>query len=77
METKELAGFKSRLLALRERLLREVGTAEEALREDVSKPGDITSVPTHPADDDVEGLDAPHGVSSTVNSARAWGSALL
>jgi len=28
------------------------------LRQDVVKPGDITSVPTHPADDDVEGLDA-------------------
>jgi len=58
VKTTEQARFKPRLLALRERLLREVGTAEEALREDVVKPGDITSVPTHPADDDVEGLDA-------------------
>ncbi len=32
--------------------------AEEALREDVVAPGNITSVPTHPADQDVEGLDS-------------------
>jgi RNA polymerase-binding protein DksA len=57
MEKKELAGFELQLLELRERLLRRVDTAEEALREDVVKPGDISSVPTHPADQDVEGLD--------------------
>ena len=27
------------------------------------KPGDITSVPTHPADDDVEGLDSEIAIS--------------
>jgi DnaK suppressor protein len=63
MENKELSGLKSQLLELRKRLLREVDTAEEALREDVVKPGDITSVPTHPADQDVEGLDAEIGIA--------------
>jgi DnaK suppressor protein len=58
MNEKEQSGFKLRLLALRKRLLREVDSAEQALREDVVKPGDITSVPTHPADQDVEGLDS-------------------
>ncbi len=58
MKTKEQASFQSQLLELRKRLRREVGKAEEALREDVVKPGEISSVPTHPADEDVEGLDA-------------------
>jgi DnaK suppressor protein len=63
MNEKKQAGFKSQLLALRKRLLREVDSAEEALREDVVKPGDITSVPTHPADQDVEGLDSEIAVA--------------
>ena len=58
MEKKEQVGFELQLLELRKRLLREVDTAEDALREDVDKPGEISSVPTHPADQDVEGLDA-------------------
>ncbi len=58
MKAKEHAGFKSQLLELRKRLLQEVGATEDALREDVVKPGEISSVPTHPADEDVEGLDA-------------------
>jgi RNA polymerase-binding transcription factor DksA len=33
------------------------------LREDVVKPGDISSVPTHPADQDVEGLDSEIAIS--------------
>jgi len=58
MKNKERADFESRLVDIRKRLLREVDMAEEALREDVVKPGDITSLPTHSADQDVEGLDA-------------------
>ena len=58
MEKKEQAGFESRLIEMRKRLSREVGKVEEALREDVVKPGNISSLPTHPADGDVEGLDA-------------------
>ena len=58
MEKQEQVGFELQLLELRKRLLREVDTAEEALREDVDKPGEISSAPTHPADQDVEGLDA-------------------
>ena len=58
MTTKEQASFKLQLLELRKRLLREVGKTEEALREDIVKPGEISSVPTHPADEDVEGLDS-------------------
>ena len=63
MEKKEQAGFELQLIELRKRLLREVGSDEEALREDVVKPGDITSVATHPADQDVEGLDSEIAIS--------------
>jgi DnaK suppressor protein len=63
MEKQEQARFKLQLFELRTRLRRSVGTAEKALREDVVKPGDITSVPTHPADQDVEGLDAEIGIA--------------
>ena len=63
MEKPEQDRFKLQLLELRTRLLREVSMAEEALREDVVKPGEITSVPTHPADQDVEGLDAEIGIA--------------
>ncbi len=58
MDKKEQAGFESRLIELRKRLVRKVDSVEKAMREDVVKPGDISSVPTHPADGDVEGLDA-------------------
>jgi RNA polymerase-binding protein DksA len=48
---------KARLLALRERLTGQVNAIEDALREDISAHGEPTTVPTHPADADVEGLD--------------------
>ena len=63
MDKRERAGFELQLTELRKRLLREVDSAEEALREDVVKPGEITSVPTHPADQDVEGLDSEIAIS--------------
>jgi DnaK suppressor protein len=58
MDKKEQTRFELQLLELRKRLLKEVDSAEEALRDDVVKPGEISSLPTHPADDDVEGLDS-------------------
>jgi DnaK suppressor protein len=63
MKKKEQAGFELQLIELRKRLLREVDSSEEALREDVVKPGEITSLPTHPADQDVEGLDSEIAIS--------------
>ena len=63
MKKQEQSGFNSRLLELRKRLLREVDSAEESLREDVVKTGEISSIPTHPADQDVEGLDAEIGIA--------------
>ena len=63
MEKKKQAGFELQLIELRERLLREVDSAEEALREDVVKAGRITNLPTHPGDQDVEGLDSEIAIS--------------
>jgi RNA polymerase-binding protein DksA len=43
---------------MRERLMRSVDLIEEGLRENVVTPGGMSSVPTHPGDADVEGMDA-------------------
>ena len=45
MEKKKQAGFELQLIELRKRLLREVDSAEEALREDVVKPGESRACP--------------------------------
>ena len=37
--------------------MREVGTIEQALREDLVAPGDPSAVSSHPADEDAEGFD--------------------
>ena len=58
MNKNEQAGYKDRLLQLRERLTHGVNTAEDSLREDVVATGNISTVPTHPADQAAEGLDA-------------------
>jgi RNA polymerase-binding transcription factor DksA len=55
MDSKERAGYKTRLVRLRARLIREISSTEEALREDVMAPGEHP-LPTHPADQDAEGL---------------------
>ena len=57
MDQKKQSGFALQLNTLRKRLIHEVDSAEESLREDVVKAGDISSLPTHPADADVEGFD--------------------
>ena len=42
--------YKIRLLEMRSRLMRVVPNIEEAIREDIHPPGDVSSVSTHPAD---------------------------
>ena len=42
--------YKNRLLEMRSRLMRAVPHIEEAIREDIQPPGDMSSVSTHPAD---------------------------
>jgi len=57
MDAHRLETYTSRLLGMRTRLIREVTTTEDALRQDVVAPGDATTMPTHPADQDAEGFD--------------------
>ncbi|REK09859.1 MAG: hypothetical protein DWQ37_17260 [Planctomycetota bacterium] len=49
--------YRTRLLELRGRLIREVDEVEEAMREDVSVPGDRAGLSSHPADRAAEGMD--------------------
>jgi DnaK suppressor protein len=57
VEPNQQTGYKTRLLELRRRLTRDVEMAEDALREDVVPPGEVSTVPSHPADAAVEGVD--------------------
>ena len=63
MMTNEQAGLELQLIEMRKRLLHEVDSSEEALREDVVKSGQVSSVPTHAGDADVEGLDSQVAIS--------------
>lgn len=51
------AARTQRLLSLRKRLTRDVEMAEEALRDDVVSPGELSNLHTHSADQAVEGMD--------------------
>ena len=57
MHGQELQTYRARLLKLRHRLTQSVNSTEDALREDLVAPGDVSTVPTHPADLDAEGMD--------------------
>jgi len=57
MEKHQLQSYQTQLIDLRERFFQEINSAEEALREDITSPGTVTHLPTHPADNDASGLD--------------------
>ncbi len=57
MKKSDLEKYKNRLTKLRERLTREVNMVEEALLEDAAPTGELSHVPTHPADHASEGVD--------------------
>ena len=57
LENNDKVTRTTQLLDLRKRLTHDVEMAEEALREDVSTPGNLSSLPTHPADQAAEGVD--------------------
>ena len=42
--------YRVRLLEMRSRLMRVLPNIEEAIREDIQPPGEVSSVSTHPAD---------------------------
>ena len=68
MVTKENAELELQLIEMRKRLLHQVESAEDALREDVVKPGQVSSVPTHAGDADVEGVDTQVAISMNEES---------
>lgn len=57
MQLRELDTYKLWLVSLRKRLTRDVELAEEALRDDVASPGELSNLHTHTADQAVEGMD--------------------
>jgi RNA polymerase-binding protein DksA len=56
MRSKELSAYRSRLLAMRERLIAEVQATEERIREDIVPPGEHVASSMHPGDQPTEGL---------------------
>lgn len=58
MTSYDVTSYKDRLLSMRARLTHDVDAAEAALREGMQAPGELSHVPTHPADHDSEGLDS-------------------
>ena len=57
MDKHLLQRYQTQLIDIRQRLIDEVNSAEEALREDINSPGTTSNLPTHPADHDSTGLD--------------------
>jgi DnaK suppressor protein len=57
MQIREQEKYKLRLVSLRKRLTRDVEMTEDALRDDVVTPGELSSLHTHTADQAVEGMD--------------------
>jgi DnaK suppressor protein len=57
MQVREREVYKSLLVNLRKRLTRDVEMAEEALRDDVVSPGELSNLHTHTADQSVDGMD--------------------
>ncbi len=58
MNPSERDKYRERLLEMQDRLLGEVNSMGEDIRETVRKPGENSALPTHPGDQDSEGLDA-------------------
>jgi DnaK suppressor protein len=57
MQASQVEKYKQRLVKMREQLTEEVNRMIGGMQDEVNRPGDISTVPTHNADRDVEGLD--------------------
>src|SRR5437867_498178 len=60
-----LTRFKDKLLGLQKRLADQMRDSAQAVADDISAPGDLSNVSTHPADRDSEGLDSEIAVATT------------
>lgn len=70
MKVTELAGLKRKLIELQNRLDLESDSRMESLLEVLHPTGDLTNVPTHAADRDVEGLDSQIAVGNLEETLR-------
>jgi RNA polymerase-binding transcription factor DksA len=76
MQAAQIDRYKNRLLEMRSRLIGEINRMGEAVVEDIQSPGNLSHVPSHPADRDSEGLETmialertEGGLLNQVNSA--------
>lgn len=67
----QLESYRSRLLAMRDRLRRQIDSEVEEAREAIRKPGESVNLHTHNADMDVEGLDNAVGVGHALERRLA------
>ena len=65
MDEKKTARFRDQLLEMRERIQGEIEHIDQALVQQVRRPGELSDAPVHNADHDAEGLD----VDLTVDAA--------
>lgn len=56
MDTAKMEKYREQLLELRERLRDDIARRNERVPEITLKPGDLSTAPTHNADEDSEGL---------------------
>lgn len=57
MKTQTVNRFETQLLEMRDRLRSDIQDRVDLVPEQLHTPGDVTNLPTHKADNDVEGLD--------------------
>ena len=57
--------YKDKLVAMREHLTNEIRQLDEAVRLHERTPGDLSDVPSHPADRDSEGIETNVAVEHT------------
>ena len=65
MNEKTIDQCKQKLVALRERLTKEIRTLDETVSDHERMAGDLSHVPTHPADRDSEGVEVNVAVENT------------
>jgi len=70
MKTNQLSVLKQKLMALLSRLEEESALRIESLQEVLHPAGELTSVPTHAADRDVEGIDSQLAVGRLEDELR-------
>jgi DnaK suppressor protein len=70
MPSSRLEKHRQMLLEIRDRLSEDINRRVETIPEIVFRPGDTSSVPTHPADEDTEGLVRELAVGETQESMR-------